>query len=657
MMKKIFLPSFVRKVILSILSLALIASGLFLAIKPAVAEQSQAPRFNYLAGDYELMQVRKAGTASWTDPVTASAGDVIEFLIYYHNGGKDAAHNVKIKAALPEGTSSKLTATASIKSEETAAISDTVVDGKVLGLSGGTVLVSGTESKLELVPNSGAWYTQDAQGKLIINQFPNGQNTASIFSDDGVNIGAVNGCWQYAGFIYFQAKLTGGTAGAKVEKWQALSGSANWQKEFQTEPANYVNYMIFYQNTGSSTAKNVQVVDTLPEHETFAPGTAFWRIKENNQDKDIPIPDSAIKFNGRTLTFSYGDVAPAPQAAFYLVFQILLDGRDKFPDGVTALLNSAAIKSDNGVNAQTDTVKLNVFRSPDPTINFSINKKAANLTIGQKDWSDHITASPADKVAFRINVLNQGNTNAQNVRIKDILPNYFNYQNGTTKLYINDGDPGTTLADGISADGVVISTIAATKMISLVFQTLIISDVPAGTVSLTNTAIVPVGANGTINWPEVKDTATVDLIATRGLSIVKTVKDKISGSWVEEARYEEGDVVTFKIEVRNNGNTLLNGVVARDALPTFLNYLPGSTYIDGIQNVSDDLVKTGLLLTDQGAGQGKTITFQARVMDCPPNLGDFKQVNTGFARANSVPEIADTASVLIKVQAPPLPGV
>ena len=68
---------------------------------------------------------------------------------------------------------------------------------------------------------------------------------------------------------------------------------------------------------------------------------------------------------------------------------------------------------------------------------------------GGKEWSETVTAKAGDKVRFRIQFKNTGNTTLKNVIVRDNLPEGMTYVKGSTVLYNKANTNGKTLADGI----------------------------------------------------------------------------------------------------------------------------------------------------------------------------------------------------------------
>ena len=74
---------------------------------------------------------------------------------------------------------------------------------------------------------------------------------------------------------------------------------------------------------------------------------------------------------------------------------------------------------------------------------------------GGKEWSENVTVKAGDKVRYRIQFKNTGETTLKNVVIRDLLPSNMTYVKGSTILYNSANTNGKTLADGIvSTEGI-----------------------------------------------------------------------------------------------------------------------------------------------------------------------------------------------------------
>ena len=473
-----------KKVLATVAVCATVAASVVGLQANRVAQSAGTPRFNFMQGDVEMLQVAKTTSGStWGDPASANIGDRVAFLFYYHNGMENTvAHNTTLRVDLPVSQGTSLKATSYLWSSETAYITDTVVNGQIVGQSGATVNVP-TNARIEYVPGTTRW-------------FPNGSQTATqmpdgIVSASGLNIGDIQGCWPYAGYVTFLADINGQSK-LVMDKKVAHPGESTWHDEIVANPGDSVAYSLGIRNDGDVTATQVSVKDILPSYMTYEPGTTFWyRHNGGNAADDVQLPDTM------------------------------------FTTGVSLI----------------DAVPGNVIF-----------------------------------VSYRVHVN---------------------------------------------------------------------SDIPAGTWALNNVAkVYQAGVEKDM------DQAKVTVIANRGLIIDKMVSNGVS--WVEQNTAKLGDTVTYRIIVRNTGNIAVSGVYVRDILPVYVNYIAGSTKVDGAL-VSDQIITSaGLSLGNLAPGAQKVITLSGKIYGCPP-VGGYTLVNTGYTHGTGVAEISNSATTIVNVSVPASP--
>ena len=131
----------------------------------------------------------------------------------------------------------------------------------------------------------------------------------------------------------------------------------------------------------------------------------------------------------------------------------------------------------------TDTDTIRVYKVEEK-VSLSIDKKVRNQTRGQTSWYSTISASPSDKIAFRIKVTSTGDDTAEDVIIKDTLPEKFAWQ-GNLKV---DGKD----FDGDISDGIEIGNLSPGRSKTITFEALIASkeEFVYGTTDLINAALV-----------------------------------------------------------------------------------------------------------------------------------------------------------------------
>ncbi len=472
-----------KKVVATVAVCATVAASVVGLQANKVAQSAGTPRFNFLPGDIEMLQVAKTTAGStWGDPQNANIGDRVAYSFYYHNGMiNTTAHNTTLRVDLPVDQGTELKATSYLWSSETAYITDTVVDGSVVGLTGATINTP-SNARIQYVPGSTRWFPEGNQTGIAQ---PDG-----IVSASGLNIGDIQGCWQYSGYVTFLADVYG---------------------------------------------QSTLVMD----------------------------------------------------------------------------------------------------------------KKVAHP--GESEWHDEIVANPGDSVAYHLGIRNDGNITADQVSVKDILPDYMTYQIGTTYYYTQAHPEGVKLPDTMFTTGVSIPDVAPGDggITYITYRTGISSTIPAGTWALNNVAkVFQAGIEKDM------DQAKVTVTASRGLIIDKMVSN--GTSWVEQNTAGLGDTISYRIIVRNSGNITVNGVYVKDILPVYVNYIAGSTKVDGVV-VSDQIItSTGLSIGNLAPGEQKVITFSARIYGCPP-VGGYNLVNTGYTYATGINEISDSATTVVTVTAPVSP--
>lgn len=453
--------------ILSLLSLVVVP----LATNGSLATDSTTPRFNFLKGDVEMLTAANAtkGQADWADPVTgtnkADVGDEIVFRFYVHNGVLNStAHNTTIRALLPNAASTQAKVLSSLASQETVAISDTVVDGTIVGTGNGFAQIDmNTAGRLEYVPDSTKiWRHNPEQWGVTIRD--------GITSNDGINIGAINGCWDFATYVTFKAVVKA-PAQIAIDKYVAYPGTSTWNTILQNaKEGETVAWKIPVKNIGQSNAESVVVKDTLPSKLIYIPGSTVYYAPDAPAE-GYQMPDG---LTGAGL--SINNLQPGDANVAYFVFQTKI-GSDLVygPGGISELVNTA--RATFGDQTVMDQAKVTV----NGVAGMTVEKKVWNGTA----WVEQNSAKLGDHIKYQITVKNTGQTTIQNIKIADVIPVYTSYIPGTTKLN------GAIVADGIvSATGINVASLASGGSLVIQFEVKTLGCPPIGDYTITNTAYV-----------------------------------------------------------------------------------------------------------------------------------------------------------------------
>lgn len=427
------------------------------SVKEAKGEGTNTPRFNFLPGDYEMLQVaNNTAGSTWTDPISANIGDRIAFSLYFHNGVLNStAHNTSVKVALPQDQGTSLVSQSFLWSDETPVITDTVVDGNIVGLSGATVNVP-SNARLEYVSGSTNMYVGGSQTPT---HFPDG-----IVSPTGLNIGDVNGCWEFAGFVTFLVDIKG-PAQLDLEKLVARPGDPTWHEEITVNPGDSVAYRASIVNTGGTTATGVSISDILPIHMTYEPGTTYLYTKEN--PNGIRQADTLF-----TTGLVIPDIAPGADNVVYLTYRVKVDA--VMPSGTFSLNNVAKVFM-NGVEQDQDQARVFVTA----TRGIVVDKKVSNGV----SWVEENSAKLGDTLDYRIIIRNTGNNPITGIFVRDALPQFVTYKAGSTKVN------GVAVGDEIiTSAGLSLGTLNPGCEITITLSGIVTGCAPLGESNLINTA-------------------------------------------------------------------------------------------------------------------------------------------------------------------------
>ncbi len=424
--------------------------------KTAKGEGSDLPRFNFLNGDYEMMQVAKTTDTTWTDPVYANIGDRVSFSVYYHNGiVGTTAHDTTIKVDLPINQGTEFTAKSYLWSRETAPITDTVVNGQIVGLSGGTIKTP-TMARLEYVAGSTNWY-------------PNGSQTpvhkADGIINGGINIGDIAGCWNYAGFLTFMVDIKA-PASLVLDKTVGHPGTTgDWEKMIDANPGDNIAYHLGIRNDGGTTATEVTVKDILPTYMTYIPNTTYLYTKDHPEG--IKLADTL---------FSTGvgipDIAPGQDNVVYMTYKTKIDSN--MPNGLFSLNNVAKVFMGGVEQCQNQA---RVFVTAERGL--VLDKKVSNGV----SWVEENSAKMGDTITYRILIRNTGNVPISNVFVRDALPYFTSYVAGSTKV------DGVSVGDAIiTANGLSLGVLNPGAEKTITLSGIINGCAPLGQSTLTNTA-------------------------------------------------------------------------------------------------------------------------------------------------------------------------
>lgn len=457
----------------SLALLALVATFVApVAVSNSYATGTNAsPRFNFLQGDSEMLTAANytKGQSTWTDPVngtnSADTGNEIVFRFYFHNGMENTtAHNVTLKAAVSDQMATVQHVNTTLTSTETTAITDTVVSNNIVGYGNGYAEINlNAPGRLEYITGSTKMWRQN----------PNQWGTAlpdGIASANGLNIGSIDGCWQYAGYVTFKMRVRG-EARIVIDKYVAHPGDTNWQPVLENaKEGEVVAWRIGLRNLGDSDALNVLVKDTLPAKLTYLAGSTVYFGPDAPANGYI-MPDG-ITENGLYINNLKSGVGTFDNNAYFVFKTKIGSGLNYGTDGKAELTNNAT------ATYQSQSVTAHAKVSVCGISSLLIEKTVWNGTA----WVEQNNINFGENIRYRIRVTNNGQTAMSNLIVSDVVPIYTRYILGSTTYN------GNSVADGIAGNGIALGSLARGATADVIFEVKTYGCPPIGNYTLVNTA-------------------------------------------------------------------------------------------------------------------------------------------------------------------------
>ncbi|MCL5411117.1 MAG: hypothetical protein M1324_04765 [Patescibacteria group bacterium] len=283
----------------------------------------------------------------WTDSVSGKSSDEFRGLVWVHNGVPGTtAHNTVVKVTIPSGTTNK---TAAVSANLSASDANRLSDTLNVNLT--------DDANISFIPGTVKLFKVDEQNKTVQVPFPGGNGDALV-SANGVNIGDIQGCFQFVNFISFGFKATPKVIppvqNANFEIVKSVRNASANEKDFVksnfAQPGDILEYKIDFSNTGNAAA-DVFIQDQIPAKTTFVSGSASI-----TRTSDPKLSDSLV---GEGVSIS--SVAPGEKVTIKFRVKVNSNAKDNevLVNTVTLFFNKISISD----TAKT-TVKVAVIPTP-----------------------------------------------------------------------------------------------------------------------------------------------------------------------------------------------------------------------------------------------------------------------------------------------------
>ncbi len=534
-----------------------------------------------------------ASQTGYIDSVAAQNNDRLMYKIEIHNTGNGALNNVIVRDILP----SQISFVSGTVRVDQAAGSDSFVNG---GINIGTL---GTGSARLLTFEAIINVSGFSGLQTLVNQAFARADQISEKNDSASAVVATP-------FNNRDLSI--------VKTVRNETGGGNFTENVNANNNDQVMFQIQITNTGNITLNNVFVRDALPSGLSYVSGSA----KINGS----PL-DGSLVSGGDNL----GDLTPNTSRI------INLEAIVNSNSGQT-LTNYAYARADQ-VSEKNDSASVIVNSASTNNLNLSIAKTVRNETSGQ-GFSDSASANNGDQLQFQIQIQNTGSNTLNNIAVRDVLPSFISYNNGSTRA------DGYFVSDGITSGGINVGSLSAGSSKTVTFESTVNFFGFSGSQNLTNTAFARADQVG-----ERSDSATVFInqqFSTGNLNLTKYVRNltRSETGLIVSTNANQGDTVLFTIQVSTqNSSQQVNNVKVWDNLPSGLNLVSGTTRLDnGL--ISDNLFVggSGINIGTIVGNQTRTITFQATVNS---SVNNQTLINYAYATADNVPQQTAFAQVVI----------
>jgi len=339
-------------------------------------------------------------------------------------------------------------------------------------------------------------------------------------------------------------------------------------------------YTISLQNTGTVSANNILVTDTIPI------GTSFIQNSVTINNVPQPTANPAAGIPIPTL---------APSESATISFRVL----------VTSIPPSGEIQNQGNVSFQyqPDPTKPPVsVTTPTPTTTTPINVGIINPI----KTSDKTVVSVGDTITFTVTFQNEGTIPITNISVTDSLPTGTSFiPNSVTinNIPVPNANPST---------GILVGTLNPLELVTISFQVQVIALPPNGTI--TNTANVTFTSQPDPTRPPVTTTTTTPPITIE-------VNPNVPNTFIKTANVNSaqlGDYIIYTLTFTNNGTIPANNVLITDPLPSEVTFYPNSVTVNGVARPGTNPT-IGILIGTVNPGASVVVRFIVQVTTEPRN--------------------------------------
>ncbi|MBU1102396.1 DUF11 domain-containing protein [Patescibacteria group bacterium] len=418
-----------------------------------------------------------------------------------------------------------------------------------------------------------------------------------------------------------------------------------------------VFYLYYHNGVVNTIANNTSLRVSLPSGQNSQHTVTgyLWADNATNATQSNPLTQS-VQINlssSQTLQYISGSAKWFPNQTDWrsdapVSFPNGQSGEQLFGSGINLGSNEGCWEFSGAIIFKA---KVGSNQPPSDNYDLTVAKTVRNLTGGQSGYFESVNAQNNDRVEFKIQLNNTGNTTLNNVFVRDVLSSYDSYVSGTVRL---DGFYGS---DQLLSGGVNIGSLYSGGSRTITFEATI-TGYTSGSQTLTNYAYARAD-----QVSERNDSAVIYISQQQSgfLTLTKYVRNLTAGQTglLSNTNANPGDRVLFTIQVTTPSGNQVNNVRVWDSLPSGLTYVSGSGRLDG-SSFSDSFFYGGINLGVLYDNQTRNITFEATVgpVALPGETYMYygytgkTLVNTAYASGDSMSQQQASAQVVVSSTQP-----
>jgi uncharacterized repeat protein (TIGR01451 family) len=293
-----------------------------------------------------FLHIKPTGTdnSAYSSTATLEPGKEYDVYVYYHNNAATSLNASGVGVA--QG--------AYVKTQIPAIVNGSAVLNGFVGASNASpkevwddvTLKSNGSVTVSLVSGSATIHSNGAvNGKTLPDSIA---TSGASLGYDSLN-GVLPGCFQYSGYVTYKIKVN--QPNFTMDKLVSKHGENKWVDNYAAQAGETVDYLINYQNSGTTQQDNVTMIDTLPAGMSYVAGSS---ILGNSKQ-----PAGAKAIDGVTSTgVNIGSYASKGTA--WMIFSAKIAANDALPTcGANTLRNTAQVSTENGAKNDTADVTVN----------------------------------------------------------------------------------------------------------------------------------------------------------------------------------------------------------------------------------------------------------------------------------------------------------